>query len=300
MKNEFRQLVDRNLSGLHWDEARQARVLRALEPRGGTTMKRKITMSLALGLALVLMASVALAAVVLHYSPAASALTQARNAVIDKYGLTHTTLGLFTHDMYLLEGQTVIVFHSDVVDAYGAGLTGEYTVTIPDGGKPIACWTFDYVDEKVYQSGELDAPIWAQAQLEKFLQTKGEEATHTVLVDDNGVTYVVTDIGTPSAQTELVEIDITAVEPREDELSEAAALETARAALMETFALTESELDQANFFRCELEQYGGYATRTWQINASLEKDGHVWNLSVVLDAATGEIIDIDMTTGGNG
>ena len=41
MKNDFKQLVDRNLSGLHWDEARQARVLASLEPEGGTAMKRK-------------------------------------------------------------------------------------------------------------------------------------------------------------------------------------------------------------------------------------------------------------------
>lgn len=300
MKNDLKQLVDRDLSGLRWDERRRARVLLALDEKGGTTMKRKFTLTIAIALALMLTASVALAAVVLNYSPQASALTQARNALIDKYGLTHTTLGLFTHDLYLLEGQTVVVFHSDVVDAYGAGLTGEYTVTIPDGGTPIACWTFDYVDAKIYESGELDTPIWGQAQLEKFLQTKGEDLTYTALVDDDGVTYVVTNIGDPSAETELVEIDITAVEPREDELNESAAMETARAALMETFALTEGDLAQANFFRCELEQYGGYATRTWQINASLEKDGYVWNLSVVLDASTGEILDVDMSTGGNG
>ena len=54
MKNDFKQLVDRNLSGLHWDEARQARVLASLEPEGGTTMKRKMTMALVLAAILML------------------------------------------------------------------------------------------------------------------------------------------------------------------------------------------------------------------------------------------------------
>lgn len=54
MKNDFKQLVDRNLSGLHWDERRQARVLRALEPEGGTSMKRKMTMAIALAAILML------------------------------------------------------------------------------------------------------------------------------------------------------------------------------------------------------------------------------------------------------
>ena len=82
MKNDFKQLVDQNLSGLRWDERRQARVLRALEPEGGTSMKRKMTMAIALAAALVMMASVAVAAVVLTYSPSASVLKQARDAVV--------------------------------------------------------------------------------------------------------------------------------------------------------------------------------------------------------------------------
>ena len=61
MKNDFRQLVDRDLSGLRWDAKRQQKVLRALEPEGGTTMKRKMTMALALAVILMLGAMTAVA-----------------------------------------------------------------------------------------------------------------------------------------------------------------------------------------------------------------------------------------------
>ena len=65
MKIDFRQLVDHRLSGLQWDAGRQNRLLASLEPKGGTTMKKKLTMTLALAAALVMMASVALAAAML-------------------------------------------------------------------------------------------------------------------------------------------------------------------------------------------------------------------------------------------
>lgn len=61
MKTDFKQLVDRNLSGLQWDGQRQARVLASLEPEGGTTMKRKMTMSLVFAIVLVLITMTAVA-----------------------------------------------------------------------------------------------------------------------------------------------------------------------------------------------------------------------------------------------
>ena len=308
MKNDFRQLVDRNLSGLRWDETRQARVLRALEPEGGTSMKRKMTVSLALAAALVMLASVALAAVVLNYSPQAKALTMARNAVIETYGLTHTTLGLFTYDMSMTKGQTIIVFHSDVVDEQGEHLAGEYTVTIPDGGAPVAAWSHDNVDPAIWQSGDMNAPVWGQPQLETFLQdkTNGGTVEYNVILDDGAVTYSMNTPEPPAMEAEagptmvFETIEIVEVTPRPNELTETAVIELAREALMESFGLSEGEAAQIDFFRCVLQQFGDYKPRTWQINAYLNQDGYDWNMYVHLDAETGEILDIGMSTGGNG
>lgn len=59
MKTDFRQLVDRDLSGLRWDEARQARVLASLDPKGGTSVKRKMSLGLVFAIILVLTAMTA-------------------------------------------------------------------------------------------------------------------------------------------------------------------------------------------------------------------------------------------------
>ncbi len=307
MKTDFRQLVDRDLSGLRWDEERQARVLASLEPKGGTSVKRKMTMSLAFALVLMMMASVALAAVVLNYSPQAKALTMARNAVIETYGLTHTTLGLFTYDMSMTEGQTVIVFHSDVVDEQGEHLAGEYTVTIPDGGAPVAVWSHDDVDPAIWQSGDMNAPVWGQPQLETFLQdkTNGGTVDYNAVLDDGAVTYSMNTPEPPAMEgdgpiVEFETIEIAQVTPGPDELTETAVIELAREALMESFGLSEGEAARIDFFSCVLQQFGDYKPRTWQINAYLNQDGYDWNMYVNLDAETGEILDIGMSTGGNG
>lgn len=306
MKNDFRQLVDRNLSGLRWDGQRQARVLASLEPKGGTTMKRKLTMSLAFALAMLMLASVAVAAVVLTYSPGASVLKQARDAVVDKYGLTYETLGMFHHSLYLMEDESTVIFHSDVVDAQGNTLTGEYTVTIPDEGAISVSWTFDGVAPSLWQSGEMDSPVWGQPQLERYLKDKAkdEETAYFAAEDDGDVTYEVgvTPVPTalPHAEMEIVEVVISKVEPGPEDLTKEEALALAGAALMDSFALTEAQIAMTDFFICELEQLGEYATRTWRIHACYAQDEIDMGMYVLIDASTGEIIDIDLTTGGNG
>lgn len=306
MKNDFRQLVDRNLSGLRWDEPRRQRVLSSLEPEGGTTMKRKLTMALALAAALVMMASVAVAAVVIHYSPGASTLKQARDAVVDKYGLTYETLGLFSHSLQLMEDQSVVVFHSYVLSEQGENLAGDYTVTIPEQGEITVAWTHDDVDPAVWQSGDMAAPVWGQPQLACYLKNGagGAEMDYHVTVDEGDVTYEVGVTPVPTAMTpaemEIVEVAVSEVEPGPDDLSREEAIELAGAALMDSFALTEEQIAMTDFFICELEQIGEYATRMWRIHACYSLGEIDLGMYVLLDASTGEIIDIDLTTGGNG
>lgn len=303
MKNEFQQLVDRRLSGLQWDEGRTRRVLSALEPGGGTIMKRKLPLSFALVTAIVLMASVALAAVTLIYSPSAGALNQARNALIEQYGLTHTTLGMFMTGLSMDGDTTTVTFAGDWMASYG-GNAGDYTVTLRDG-EVTASWTYDEADPTLWQSGDLDAPIWGQPQLETFLREKtiGGTAIDESDYDDSGAAYEFassTPEPAPAETPEVVHIEIAQVTPAPGELTEDEALAIARAALMETFGLTEDDITNTDFFRCELMQVGDYPLRHWFVNAWCQKDGYDWNMYVEIDASTGEITAIVMQTGGNG
>lgn len=304
MKNEFQQLVDRRLSGLQWDERRTQRVLRSLEPEGGTIMKRKMTLSLALVAAIVLMASIALAAVTLVYSPSASALKQAREVLIDRYGLTHTTLGMFMTGLSMDDDTITVTFYGDWMASYG-GNAGDYTVTLREG-EVTAAWTHDEADPAIWQSGDPDAPIWGQPQLEAFLRerTIGGTVIDAPDTDENAVTYefaTCTPEPVPAEEPELVPIEIIEVTPSPNDLPRDEALAIARAALMENYGLSETQMaDDVDIVSCELRQISNYSPRVWLISAWIQMDGFDWNMYVEIDASTGEIIIVDMQTGGNG
>ena len=168
MKNDFKQLVDRDLSGLRWDEARQARVLAALEPKGGTTMNNKMRLVLAFALVLLMMASVAMAAV-MAFSPRYDALQLADQALLEKYGITEAMHPALIHTISENGNKTIITY--DVVEwtSLRENRFGTYTVTVVDG-KAEAMWSMDGMET----SGGLDAPAWGAEQLLMYVQEWGE------------------------------------------------------------------------------------------------------------------------------
>lgn len=295
-------IVDRRLSFLEWDRQRTRRVLQALDPEGGIFMKRKLTLTLALVAVIVLTVSAAFAAVTLLYSPSASAIRQARSAVMAQYGLTHTTLGLFTCNIDAQGDTTIVTFGGDWMASYG-GNAGDYTVTLQDG-EVVARWTNDDVDPALWRNGDLSAPVWGQPQLERFLQEKTIGGT---VIDAPGTTGVVcadptsTPAPPPADTTEGTVIAIAEVTPAPGELTKDEALAVGRAALMENFGLTEADMTQrVTILSCRMLQTGDYPLRVWSISATCQIDGFDWYMYVELHASTGEILSIHMQTGGNG
>ena len=283
MKNDFRQLVDRNLSGLRWDETRQARVLRALEPEGGTSMKRKMTVSLALAAALVMLASVALAAAVLNYSPAANAKKLATQAMYDTYGFDRSTLGL-------LQGVVTADGVRYYPDSYlPVERIGEYLVKI-DGETVTATWSHDDKDAVLWQSGDPAAPVWGVKQLAAYLAVDPGER------GDWLAAYTVTALPMPAA-TPVPETmaGVNTVAQEQNDLPLAQAMAYADAALMDVYGMTEGEvaaIDHDVDARVIVEN----ARRIWSLTYG-DGEGMYY---IKLDAATGEILDIGMSTGGNG
>ena len=300
-KAKFRQAIDHTLTGLEGNPFLYQRVTALAEKGDDLVKKRFVKTFVIVMLAVLCMSTVALAAVMLNYSPAVNALKQAREAVMKKYDLTHTTLGLFAYDLSQTDEGTVVEFRCDMCREDGRELAGRYTVTIPKKGNVAVAWTYDDVDPAVWQSGDMNAPVWGQPQLENFLRdrTNGGTVTYCVVMDE-GVSSVATPTPVPVSDTGLEEIVMQTVTPVAGELDEAAARKLAGAALADSFDLTENDLEQMDIFRCELQQTSEGTARLWHVNAYLYHDGYDWNMYVVIDAATGEIVDIGMQTGGNG
>lgn len=136
MKNDFRQLVDRNLSGLQWNDVRTQRVLHALEPKGERKMKKKFSMGLVLAVICVLLATVAVAAG-LTYSQKYLARARADALLEEKYGITKDMQSFFTCIEGEMEGTAAYIY---VGSEDYFGMLGSYTV-VP--AKNTAVWSWD-------------------------------------------------------------------------------------------------------------------------------------------------------------
>lgn len=301
-KMKFREAIDHTLTGLEGNPFLYQRVAAQVE-KGEKKVKSNLTKCIVIALIVVMcMSTVAVAAMVLNYSPSVSALKRAREAVMEKYGLTQTTLGLFNYEMSMTEDAYIIEFRSDVLNEERQEVAGCYTVIVPENGEISVTWSHDDVDPALWQSGDMNASVWGQPQLETFLRDRTNAGTveYHVIVNE-GMTGHATPTPMPVMdEMELVEVRVETIAPAEGDLQENEVRELASAAFADTYDLTEAELAQVDIFRCELTQISGYSTRLWHVNAYLYRDGYDWNLYAVIDAETGEIVDIGMQTGGNG
>ena len=299
-KMRFREAIDHTLIGLEGNPFLYQRVAAQVE-KGEKKMKASFARCIVIALIVVMcMSTVAVAAMMLNYSPEASALKLAMEAVMDKYGLSQTALGLFTHDVRAPDEGMVFEFRCDVVAVDGHEVAGRYIVTVPEKGEPAAAWSYDAADPAIWQSGDMDAPIWGPVQLETFLRERTHAGTvdYRVNIRDDAVSAA-----TPTPAPVFDTAPVWTVEPDvvldANDLSEEQARELAVAALTDTYRLTDDDALQMDVFRCDM-RASSEGDHQWHVNAYLYHDGYDWNMYVIIDAVTGEIIDIGMQTGGNG
>lgn len=139
-RNELKEIVDRELSGLTWDEGKSRRVLDALDDRGflpALPARRKFSLVLAMAILLTLLATTALAVTLIRYAPRVNDEARARQLLISEYGLSRESLGLFQSDVEEKNGVVTVTFRAT---EWSDDLTGVYTVTFR-GDQATASWS---------------------------------------------------------------------------------------------------------------------------------------------------------------
>ena len=317
-RNELKEIVDRELSGLTWDESKSRRVLDALDERHAfpvMPVRRKFSLVLALAILLTLLATTALAVALIRYAPRVNAETQARQLLMAEYGLTRETLGLFTSEVTEEGGETVVTFTPAL---WEDEFTGVYTVRFQDG-KATASWTYDDIDPALWQDGDFAAPVWGPAQLAAYLAQDAEnkpslpyEQAH--IRDNDDRLAMVDALPTPDPDVDAAfwdgqqwialtwdserEMWIYDGDWSEGNLTLDEAMSISRAALRELYDLTESQAAEIDFFNAILAPQDG--ARIWDLHAFLYLDGVDLNLYAEIDAQSGEVLRIGLETGGNG
>ena len=162
--NEFKELVDWNLSGLEWDERKRLRVLHAIDEEERPVKKISYTFIL---VAAILCISVTALADGLVFSKKVDDLTLAKQELEKAYGVTETMLGSYFCDtVEQKEDETVVTFWCNDNMNY---VLGEYTVTIKDG-KATARWSHDGEDT----SGGFESEAWGVDQMNAMLEWEKE------------------------------------------------------------------------------------------------------------------------------
>lgn len=306
-RNEFRDVVDRQFSGLVWDEAKSRRVLDAIDGRDAprrtaVPVRRKLSLALVMTMVAVLLATTALAVALIRYSPGVNAENLARQTLIEQYGLTRETLGLFRTTVEEKDGVSIVSFY-DIPSGRADinPLTGVYTVTVRRG-KATAVWSHDDADPAIWQSGDLSAPVWGQPQLEVYLLRTYEAWPYIMeamepdeeVHEDRSIQYYIHEEAFQSDSGWLEPI-----EPGEGDMPLERAQALAREAVMDSFALTEedfalSSISDTYLWRTEDDRH------VWTVRVWIQPGGVDMTFWVRLDSDSGEVLDLALETGGNG
>lgn len=302
MKTDFSKTLDRKLPGLIWDENKSRVVFKRLE--GEQTVKKKLSMSLALAMVIILLAAAGIAAVTVLRAPEADAVTLARRALKQQYGLTPATMGLF-YPQYEKND------HTETVRLIGDGmlhsLLGTYTVTLQNG-QARAAWTHDGADKALLDSGSLDSPAWGQKQMMAALMDD-QAATEAVQRYLTAHPEAVNDrppLPTPPADLQEGEscwqgLILRPGTPGKNDLTEEKALALAQNALMDEFGMDKETLDkttwESSFYRPKDERFPAL----WGFRFFVVQEGTAGTeMGVMMNALTGEVHTIGIMTGGNG
>lgn len=249
-----------------------------------------MTKLLTLLLALMLAAPAALAEEI-AFSPAAEALRKGYNALADKYGHTHETLGLFQPHI-IFHGEAALIRYTVGDGNVAESLAGVYVVLVT-GDDVQAFWSHDGVDAALWQSGDLNSPAWGVKQLTAYL-------------DESPMTRV--DFCEPYAQAQAAAInqeyaaDALEAVNRDNRASAEAAAAQARVALQLMYGLS-SEVAQRLAWYKDMSNLCHYRDghSTWFL--MLQDNADVLDpisYYVTLDADTHQVIRITHSSGGIG
>lgn len=252
--------------------------------------ERKVKYSIPKGVVIALivllcMGTVAVAAVLLNYSPELRAQKIAMEALYEKYGLTRTSLGVFTVE-YTEDEQGTHVWYK--VNAYlPTERIGDYHVLIVED-KAEAAWTHDDKDRAMWESGNLESPYWGEKQLQAYLHA------------ENSYEWLQPYLAAGEENVELSNfydtLDFVVVEQETGDMPFRDAQDLADAALMDFYGMTEEEVASYDHFLEPRMLLCADGRRLWEVTIAGAESCY----QILVDAQTGEIVNIMITTGGVG
>ena len=293
--NELKERLDASLADVQWTDELKRRT-RARVGEGQIIMKKKLSAGFVLAMAIVLLATAAYAVSTILRSPEANAVTLARRAVMEKYGLSSAAMGLFRADATEENGDWTVVLSEN--QGLPGKLIGEYTAIVK-GEDATATWSYDDVDKALYESGDFSAPVWGAKQIDNYFKNHDAASPYIMAAGYDvrpAQTPAVLQPGEHHWRDEIVK-DAT---PGEKDLTEDQAFEYAKAALIDEFGMTEKDFEHYDFMDDPDFYERADGSKIWLFYINVFHEGVECGCGVCVDAATGEIVFSQIITGGNG
>lgn len=318
-QNNFQQLLNSQLGNIQWNESMSQAVRRRLRQRAAPRRMPRFGLAFA---ALALLLCIA-AMSVLNHPPQtdvvaaqpvletiapiqkpdtlAQAVFQARNALIEKYGLTLATLGLFRDSCQMTDTGWVVTF--ETTGLINRRIAGVYTVE-KGNGVIAASWTHDDVDPSIWQNTtELNTVAWGQQQLVYARKVAPKDAT-AISREQNALDGEKIDDDCIEG-TELWGDLLHDVEPTSNDMSAAEALSIAREAFQQQFGLdatTTSGIDGQTILAVDSgtlrESESGI--RVWVFYSAFFYNDWNFDIAICINARTGALERLEYTTLSNG
>lgn len=320
-RNEFQQLVDHQLANVQWDHRMSGAVLRKL--RQQEPVRRTPALRIALACAGVVLCLALVALSILNNPPApdvvvatqpvhttlapvhvpdtrAEAVFQARQAVMEKYGLTLRTLGVFLDDCQLTDTGWVVTFETS--GQINHRLAGVYTVE-KQNGSITAAWSHDDVDPALWADGTLNRVAWGQEQL-LYALGEGSRDAFTINQEINAIDGFTINYDYIEG-TELWGDPLANDEPQEGDIPVEEAIAAAREAIRQQFGLdpdqvynTEGEPILTAAYAQMRQSASG--VRVWLFTPAMDLPDDEYYVAICINARTGELERLEYTTLGNG
>ena len=220
------------------------------------------------------------------YSPALAAKKLAIAAMYDKYNFTPETLGVFTVAAETAGDVACVHFYCEFLPY---SRVGQYTALI-DGAQVNLTWSYDNADPAPLAVYNADTPFWGPRQIEVYL-TVDTGKRHTWLKP-----YYESweqDVYLPAST--WLDMSLERLPDEQTMRPPQAVFTAAQNAIIDVFRLTDAEFARLN-----------YTSRSTYIDAD-GKEYYTFTYSelnlcfqVLMDAETNQVIDVTLSSGGNG
>lgn len=241
------EFFDRNIpapsENFAWDTMAKLRMAAAKEEMGGGP-RRKLSAAMVMTLVVVLLAATALA-VTLIFSAQYDATRTARQAVMDQYGLTQDTLGLFGASE-AQEGDGWRVRFTPIM--YDEEAMGSYEVTVKGGKAGEVSWSNDGKVVPTFQEAGFTGEAWGQSQLVELLAMyRSHQAAQSNIDWNHGAELTLEDLAErdkayAEASQQGLEVGVMHMMPTENDIQPEEAVQLAKEAVVKKYGVSMDTL----------------------------------------------------------